>query len=240
MSGWYPHWDLPAIKLLARARKWTAIQKWLNLVEECYAQLGYCPEFLSTKYQRPELWQHHGAAWNLNCAAGWYQALIHSVIGIEFHPDGIICHPAPLTPDASLKKMTFPSGRWTIQKSGEGEFIAWLEIDGEKITNTLKIPAKFYTAGEHRLTIHYQSSEPDEPILKELIGAELLEVQVEKNGNRYLILGLGTAEVSFSCSEKPVILLDGNPIAFHWADEQQNGKLKVILNGKHQFKIQRE
>ncbi|MCI0495790.1 hypothetical protein L0Z72_12365, partial [candidate division KSB1 bacterium] len=157
MSGWYPHWDLAAIKLLARAEKWTAIQKWLNLVEECYNHLGYCPEFLSTKYQRPELWRHHGAAWNLNCASGWYQALIHSVIGIEFHPNGIICHPAPLMPDASLKKMTFRSGRWTIQKSGEGEFIGWLEIDGEKIMNTLKIPEKFFTAGEHRLIIHYQS-----------------------------------------------------------------------------------
>lgn len=156
MSGWYPHWDLPAIKLLAHAGKWSAIQKWLNLVEECYDRLGYCPEFLSTKYQRPELWQHHGAAWNLNCASGWYQALIHSIIGIKFDQGGITCHPAPLVPEASLKKFIFRKGSWEIKKAGEGDFISWLEVDGEKVEGSLKIPAKFYTAGAHRLIIHYR------------------------------------------------------------------------------------
>ncbi|UCE05245.1 MAG: hypothetical protein JSW07_16730, partial [bacterium] len=125
MSGWYPHWDLPGIKLLTRAAKWTAMQKWLNLVEACYSQLGYCPEFLSTKYQRPELWHHHGAAWNLNCAAGWYNALIHSIIGIAFDSGGITCHPSPLVPEASLKKLIFRNGRWEVKKSGEGDFISW-------------------------------------------------------------------------------------------------------------------
>lgn len=239
MSGWYPHWDLPAIKLLSRTGKWSAIQKWLNLVEECYTQLGYCPEFLSTKYQRPELWRHHGAAWNLNCAAGWYQALIHSIIGIEFDQGGITCHPAPLVPEASLKKLIFRNGRWEIKKAGEGDFISWLEIDGEKVEGSLKIPAKFYTAGAHRLIIHFQTRKLDNPILKELIGAELLETQVEKMENRYLIQGAGTTDVSFSCCEKPIVLLDGNPLAFHWSEAQRTGNLKVILNGKHQFIIQR-
>ncbi|MCU0644661.1 MAG: hypothetical protein MUC94_10405 [bacterium] len=239
MSGWYPHWDLPAIKLLARAGKWSAIQKWLNLVEECYVQLGYCPEFLSTKYQRPELWHHHGAAWNLNCAAGWYQALLHSIIGIAFDPGGITCHPAPLIPEASLKKLIFRNNSWEIQKSGQGDFISWLEIDGEKLAGSLKIPAKFYTDGEHRLIIHYQSAEPDDPILKELIKAELLETQVGKTENRYLIQGLGTTDVSFSSHEKPIVMLDGNPLAFHWSEAQRTGNLKLILNGKHQFTIQR-
>ncbi|HEX9975237.1 MAG TPA: hypothetical protein VGD14_24505, partial [bacterium] len=238
MSGWYPHWDFVAIKLLARAGKWTAIQRWLNLVEECYTQLGYCPEFLSTKYQRPEVWRHHGAAWNLNCAAGWYNALIHSTIGIAFDPGGITCHPTPIAPGASLKKLIFRNGRWNIQKSGEGDLISWLEIDGEKVVGTLKLPTRFYTDGEHRLKIHHRSGEPDYPILRELNGAELIAVAVKNNKMLYKIQGLGTTDVSFSCFEKPLVFVDGNPISFQWSNEEKTGKLQLILSGQHQFIIQ--
>jgi len=238
MSGWYPHWDLPAIKLLSGAGRWTAIQKWLNLVEECYTQLGYCPEFLSTMYQRPELWHHHGAAWNLNCAAGWYQALIHSIIGIAFDLGGITCHPTPLVPDATLKKLVFRNGKWNVTKSGNGNFISRLEIDGEKLIGSLKIPLRFYSAGEHLLKIHYQSDIPDFPILTELNGAELIEVAVKKSKIFYTILGLGTTDVSFSSIEKPYLFLDCNPISFNWSDEEKIGKLKLILSGEHQFIIQ--
>lgn len=239
MSGWYPHWDFPAIKLLARAGKWSAIQKWLNLVEECYTELGYCPEFLSTKYQRPELWQHHGAAWNLNCAAGWYNALIHSIIGIAFDSGGITCHPVPIAPGASIKKLIFRNGRWNIQKTGEGDFISLLEIDGEKVVGSLKMPTQFYTDREHHLKIFYRSDAPDYPILRELIGAEVIEVEALKNRTTYKIQGKGTTDVSFSYFEKPVVFLDGKSISFHWSDEQQIGKLQLILSGEHQFIIQR-
>jgi hypothetical protein len=240
MSGWYPHWDLAAIKLLASAGKWAAIDKWLNLVEECYTQLGYCPEFLSTKYQRPEFWHHHGASWNLNCAAGWYQALIHSIIGIAFDSGGITCHPAPLIPEASLKKLIFRSGRWEVKKSREGDFISWLEIDNETVIGSLKIPARFYTAGKHQLKIHYQPDEPEYPILKELNDAELIKVEVKKNKILYSIQGLGTTDVSFSCIEKPFAFLDNNPFPFQWSDEQRSGKLQLTLSGEHQFIIQRK
>jgi len=239
MSGWYPHWDLPAIKLLAQAGKWSAIQKWLNLVEECYTQLGYCPEFLSTKYQRPELWHHHGATWNLNCAAGWYNALLYSIIGIDFDLGGITCHPTLIAPNASLKGLVFRNGKWNIMKSGEGDFISSLEIDGEKLIGSLKIPVRFYSDGEHLLKIHYQSDEPDFPILTELNGAELIEVEVGKNNLNYKIRGLGTTEVSFSSIEKPCLFLDGKPVSFHWSDHLKAGKMQLILKGEHQFIIQR-
>lgn len=238
MSGWYPHWDLPAIKLLSRAERWTAIEKWLNLVEECYTRMGYCPEFLSTKYQRPELWHHHGAAWNLNCAAGWYNALLQSIIGVDFDHGGITCHPAPIVPEASIKKLIFRNGSWDISKSGNGNFISWLEIDGEKWIGALKIPTRFYTNGEHRLKIHYQADEPHYPTLKELNGAELIAVDMKNNEMLYKIQGLGTTHVSFSCYEKPILLFDENPIAFSWSEEQRTGKLQLMLNGKHQFTIQ--
>ncbi len=239
MSGWYPHWDLVAIKLLTRARKSMAIQKWLALVEECYSQLGYCPEFLSTKHERHDLWYHHGAAWNLNCAAGWYNALLYSIFGINFDLGGITCHPAPLGPNASLKKMAFRNGKWNISKSGNGDFISWLDVDGEKIMGSFKIPAKFYSDGNHRLNIHYQSNKPDCPILNELIGAELIKVQVEKKANLYTIRGLGTTDISFSGMDQPLIFLDGKPCEAFEAS-QGTIKLQLILTGEHQIIIQRK
>ncbi|MBN2089234.1 hypothetical protein JW964_06460, partial [candidate division KSB1 bacterium] len=240
MSGWYPHWDFPALKLLCRAQKWPAIQKWLNLVEECYTNLGYCPEFLSTQYQSPEIWQHHGAAWNLNCAAGWYNALLDAVVGISFDPGGISCHSTGDNSIFNLKNLNFRKGQWDVIKSGEGEFISFLEVDGEKILGALKILSRFYTSGQHTLKIHYQPAPVETPVLTELTGAELIDIQITKTSIQYTIQGLGTTDVTFSSMEKPVIFLDDKPVPFEWSETLKTGTFQLLLSGKHLFTIHRK
>lgn len=238
MSGWYPHWDLPAVKLLVRAGKWSAVQKWLNLVEECYSRLGYCPEFIATNHEHDQIWFHHGAAWNLNCATGWYQALLFAIFGIEFDTGGITCFPTQISQNASLKGMNFRTGRWNISKLGRGQYISHLKIDGEQIFGSLKVPTKFYTNSEHTIIIYYENQKPDFPVLTELIGAELIDIQHSKKGTAFTIRGVGTTDVEFSSYEKPTIIFDKKRIPFIWEEKKKSGSFQTELNGNHQLAIQ--
>jgi len=45
---------------------------------------------------------------------------------------------------------------------------------------------------------------------------------------------------AFWNEEKPLVFFDGDPVSFHWSDEQQTGKLQLILAGEHQLIIQRK
>lgn len=237
MSGWYPHWDLPAVKLLARAGKWSAVQKWLNLVEEYNSRLGYCPEFISTNQKHDKIWFHHGAVWNLNCATGWYQALLLAIFGSEFDEGGITFFPTQIGHNASLQGLKFRNGTWNISKAGNGQYLSNLEIDGEKIFGSLKVPAKYYTNSEHTLISFYEFQPPEFPVLSGLIGADLIDVQHSKNGTAFTIHGVGTTEVEFSSPEKPTIIFDKKRIPFLWEEKKKSCSLQIELLGEHQLEI---
>ncbi|NUM78136.1 hypothetical protein HUU40_27555, partial [candidate division KSB1 bacterium] len=237
MSAWYPHWDFAAIKALAHAGDFQAVRRWLHVVDECYRQLGYCPEFVALDVKPEEQWQHHGAAWNLNCAAGWYNALLHGLAGLEFDLGGLTCRTTADMPAFRLKQLHFRGGRWQVEKSGSGKFITSLAVDGEEIKGTLKIPPRFYTADEHQLRIHYAEKLPHHPMLLELWGAELVNVDWAKDEAVFLIHGFGQTDLCFSCPEKPELYFDGSEIDYLWQPETNIARCQLSLTGEHEVKL---
>ena len=99
LDGWYPHWDLYALKLLRRAGDEKGIIHWLSLSNMALQKLGYCPEYVGLKGFRdgdPAAWQNHGAPSNLNCVTGWYRGILEGILGVEIDPGGLTILPAPL------------------------------------------------------------------------------------------------------------------------------------------------
>ena len=105
---------------------------------------------------------------------------------------------------------------------------------------TLKVPARFYSDNEHSLKIYYQKQIPDIPVVTELIGAELVQVDVRNTKSIYKIRGLGTTDLRFSSPEKPCLFLDQNPISFFWSEKEKTGHTQMMLKGEHQLIIQRK
>lgn len=237
MSAWYPHWDFAAIKALAHAGDFQAVRRWLHLVDECYRRLGYCPEFVALNVKPEEQWQHHGAAWNLNCAAGWYNALLHGLAGLEFDLGGLTCRTTPDMPAFRLKQLHFRGGRWQMEKSGSGKFITSLKVDGEEIKGTLKIPPRFYTADEHQLRIHYAEKPPHDPTLLELWGAELVNVDWAKDKAVFLIQGFGQTDLCFSSPRQPELRFDGREIDCQWQPETKTARCQLLLSGEHEIRL---
>ncbi|MCG3157663.1 MAG: hypothetical protein DKINENOH_04299 [bacterium] len=237
MSAWYPHWDFAAIKALAHAGDFQAVRRWLHLVDECYGRLGYCPEFVALNVKPEEQWQHHGAAWNLNCAAGWYNALLHGLAGLEFDLGGLTCRATTDLPEFRLRQLHFRSGKWQIEKSGSGRFITGLQIDGEEIAGTSKAPVRFYTPDEHQLRIQYAEKAPHSPMLLELWGAELINVDLAKDEAVFVIHGFGQTDLCFSCPEKPELYFDGSEIDYLWQPETNTARCQLSLTGEHEVSL---
>lgn len=237
MSAWYPHWDFVAIKALAHAGDFQAVRRWLHLVNECYRRLGYCPEFVALNVKPEEQWQHHGAAWNLNCAAGWYNALLHGLAGLDFDLGGLTCRTTPDMPAFRLKQLHFRGGRWQVEKSGSGKFITSLEVDGEEIKGALKVPTRFYAPDEHQLRIHYAEKLPPHPMLLELWGAELVNVDWAKNEAVFLIHGFGQTDLCFSSPRQPALRFDGREVDCQWQPETNTARCQLPLTGEHEISL---
>ncbi|MDW7680339.1 MAG: hypothetical protein SCK70_07220, partial [bacterium] len=240
MSAWYPHWDFVALRLLARASRWQAVCKWLGLVEVYFSRLGYCPEFISTNYFPPQQWQHHGAAWNLNCAAGWYNALIDAVVGLSFDIGGITCLPTAAVAGYKLNNLAYRGGSWSVTKVGKGNHIKQLEIDAEIIRGSTKIPARFYTSDYHTLKIVYHSKQAAYPVLTEAPGVELSAVKVKTTETFFEIKGSGWSRIYFTALDEVEALFDGRAVAMEWSAENGSGSVNLLLNGEHHLIVRRK
>lgn len=236
MSGWYPHWDWVALKVLARGGQPQAIRFWLQRVEACLKKLGYCPEFVATNVPPAERFTRHGAAWNLNCAAGWYNALLHAVVGLDFDLGGITCGAAL---SGAVEKLAFRSGHWSVRTSGQGPFVAGLQVDGESISGTAKIPARFYTAEKHDLEIRLQEQPSTAPGLTELWGAAVNQVAVSTTATRFEIQGVGLSDLHFCATQPPQLLLDGQSLQCDWDAARRTGACQLKLTGIHELVLRK-
>lgn len=232
MSGWYPHWDYVALKVLARSGNQEAISFWLSRVEACLETLGYCPEFVATNVPPAERFTRHGAAWNVNCAAGWYNALLHAVAGLDFDLGGITCRAGE---KGVVEKLAFRGGLWSVKTIGSGQFISSLQVDGNEIYGTWKIPAKFYTAASHALEIRLQEQPPNAPGLTELWGAAVNHVEISAAATRFEIQGVGLTDLCFCAARRPELVLDKKSVAFEWDETGKTGTCQLELSGIHEL-----
>jgi hypothetical protein len=239
-ASWYPHWDYYALKILRRTGRSDEIVKWLGGVRQALDRLGYAPEFvaLDTMDQAgPAQWQHHGAASNLNCVTGWYQALLEGVYGLEADPGGITIIPLRLPLGTlSLTGIRFRSTRWDVSIDNGGSGSCRARVDGQELSGCLKIPAKYYDGGAHQLDVYYDASPPSVQI-HELINAELTDVMADGEHVTASIRALGGVEMVYSAPGDGSCLLDGYRV--HPRDRLPDGRWCAYLQcaGEHTVRI---
>jgi hypothetical protein len=240
MSAWYPHWDLPAMKVMANADHAEAVKYWLDLVEKCYAALEFCPEFVDTESGNAEKWSRHGAAWNLNCTAGWYQAILYALMGLDFDMGGITCHAVGNLPAVEIAGIVYRGGTWSVRRFGSGRFIKQLLVDGVVIENTLKIPVEFYSDGTHELVIEQTDTVPERPKVMAVWGGGVRTVHAGEGDLAVEINGRGLTDVVIFSTDRIVIELDGRIILEKILFSDSETMVQLLLSGQHKLKIKNE
>ncbi len=230
MSSWYPHWDFPAIKMLSKTGDFDSIHRWLQLVETCFQRLGYCPEFVA---RGEPLGSVHGAAWNLNCGSGWYNALLRALVGVDFDGNGLTIMPTEYR--CELKNLCYRGGRWNIKTEGQGRYISTLLVDNDEIKYLYKIPSSHYSPGDHDICVRYEKNPNPDPVLFETDAKVINAVRREKR-IQYQISGTGPAEALFSGKAKR-ITLDEIPLTKKFLTDS-TWMVRLDLTGEHTLYLQ--
>lgn len=241
-NAWYPHWDIYMIKFLRRAGRANEIMQWLSAVEKTLIHLGYCPEFLSFEgFENDDEnpWRFHGAVSNLNCATGWYRALLEGVIGLEFDPGGMTVIPLSLPiKEIQLTHLYDRGTIWDVMIKNEGEYLNEIRVDDQLIAGCLKIPYRFYDNGRHTLDLRYGVERQNGICIHTLINAQLLEIRNSMNELHTVINCLGTVDLSFFSPYQPELLVDGIHYSFQWNNDTNNGMVQLPLFGIHEIDLQ--
>jgi hypothetical protein len=241
-NSWYPHWDWYALKLLRQAGCSTEIMTWMRSVELALDRLGYAPEYLRLDpalATDPGSWLHHGAASNLNCATGWYEAILEGVFGLNFDPGGMAFVPLGLPLDAlEISDVRHLGTSWSINVRHHGVWLQDLRVDGEMQQGSLKVPKRFHDGKEHQIELIYGDRVPG-PQFSELANAEVLDVDAGARGIEISFNALGQVDLAFAAPSDWQLTVDGHHVGAVQSTSRGFSTASLQVAGHHTACISR-
>ncbi len=239
-GAWYPHWDAYAISLLRRTGSSAEIITWLGSVEHALERLGYAPEYLSLSpslARDPAAWLGHGSASNLNCATGWYQALLGGVFGLAFDPGGLTIVPLGLPLGETVVTGIYHLGtRWNVKSRHTGGRLQELRVDGQVQEGCLKLPKGCHDGGEHHIELLYGETLPG-PHFVELANAEVLAVDSRSNSVEVVVHALGQVDLVFSAPTDWFLTVDGKRVGAVRSELEGRCSASLPMAGEHSVRI---
>ena len=240
LSSWYPHWDIYLLKLLRRGGEREGILSWLRSMETALERLGYAPEFIALEgLERGEddAWRRHGAVSNLNCATGWYRAIVEGIFGIEFDTGGMSVVPLDLEiPAMSLRRLVHRGSRWDVRVEHRGGSTAEIQIDGTPLHGCTKVPARYHDGEPHRLEIRYAAREAP-ACFTEIVNAEVLDTEGDDAHARVAVRGMGTVDIAFTAPHAAEVRIDGREVPFR--TDAGTGYVQLPLAGEHTLSLRK-
>ena len=241
-QSWYPHWDWYALKVLRKAGCAGEIVTWLQSVELTLGRLGYAPEYLRLDpalATDPGSWLHHGAASNLNCATGWYEAILEGVFGLDFDPGGMAIVPLGLPLDAvRVSDVRHLGTSWNISVGHHGEWLQELRVDGELQQGSLKVPKRFHDGGEHQIELLYGEGVPA-PHFSTLANAEVLDIDAGARGIELSFNALGQVDLAFAAPADWQLIVDGHHVDRVRFESGGFSTASLVVAGHHTASISR-
>ena len=98
-----------------------------------------------------DAWTKHGALSNLNCATGWYRAVIEAVLGLRLDGGRMEVLPCALPlGEVELRGLQHSGTTWDITVRYSGSALLEIKIDGVAMDGRI-VPERFFDGGRHAL-----------------------------------------------------------------------------------------
>ena len=102
-----------------------------------------CPEgidcYNNTSTPKRDCWNSVNGAWQAYSMRGWYEAVIHSVVGVDFNEEGMNLYPYD-GEEMVLKNLNYAGKTFRIDMCGSGNRILEVVVNGESLGAITTIP----------------------------------------------------------------------------------------------------
>jgi hypothetical protein len=207
-------------------------------MEKVLERLGYAPEFIALdglERDDTDAWRRHGAVSNLNCASGWYRAIVEGIFGIELDMGGMSVVPLDLNiPRMSLRSLVHRGSNWEIGVESRGGSSAEIRVDGNILRGCTKVPSRYHDGRPHRLEINY-AARGAHPCFTEIVNAEVVDTEGDDAHASVRIRGMGTVDIAFPAPRTMEVRVDGSAVPFR--SESGTGYMQILLTGEHTLSL---
>lgn len=241
---WWPVTGEYYMRLINDQSRDDLIALWIGWVSYWSRHLT-CPEGipLYTESAEPELdrWNSLRGAWQAYSMRGWYQAVVHGVVGVDAEAGGLHVYPyagEPLT----LRNLHYRGKRLTIDMKGSGRYVASIDVDGQTVIGTNKVPDDLIeAAGNEAVTIRVYRTEinPHPQCIIHGYGFRLSEYSYKDGVISAQAEGAGTVRLKIGSTRRPTVHIDGVPVHAAYDDRRRTAvvEMKCIPGIKQAIRI---
>jgi len=214
LHSWWPVMGEYYIKLVNENNRLDLIQQWIGWVSYWTKKLTIpegIPCYIDTEEPEHDRWDTLCGTWQAYSVRGWYQAIIHGVVGLEIDAGGITFFPYE-GEEMKLKGFHYLNKILDFNMCGSGRYIEYIEINGKSIRGTNKVPIDLININNNKhikIKVKRVKENPYVAYIKNANGLEFIEYIYSENKIITKIKGGGTSRLKIITSEELLIKIDG-------------------------------
>lgn len=223
------------MKLINGNNKLDLINQWIDWVSYWTKKLTIpegIPCYIDTSEPEHDRWDTLCGTWQAYSVRGWYQAVIHGIVGVGVDAGGITFFPYE-GEEMKLKGLHYLDKTFDIEMCGTGRYIESIEIDGKIIRGTNKLPSDLLdnkmTDRHILIKVNRVSENPYEVYVKHASGLEFTEYSYEEGKLATKIKGAGTSRIKLVTSRELLVKLDGEQVAVKYDKSLELATVEVRM-----------
>lgn len=214
LHSWWPVMGEYYMKLVNQNNRLDLLQQWIGWVSYWTKRLTIpegIPCYIDTDEPEHDRWDTLCGTWQAYSVRGWYQAVLHGVVGVEIDAGGITFFPHE-GKEMMLKNFHYLNKLLDIEMAGSGRFIRSIEIEGQSIRGTNKLPIDWIKNSRRKhikIKVCRVKENPYKGYIKYANGLELWEYICDNNRIGVKVKGAGTSRIKLEVEKQPEVLIDG-------------------------------
>lgn len=138
------------------------IEKWISWVSYWTGNL-LCPEgiscYVNTSTPPLDNWNCQNGTWHAYSMRGWYQAAVHSVVGVDADEGGLTFYPYG-GEEMELSGFHYRGRQYTVRMAGSGRYIRTIAAEPFEVKGTNKLPDDMLSSGPSMITVYRTETNP--------------------------------------------------------------------------------
>jgi hypothetical protein len=227
----WPTHDMFVTRCAAMAGRQDALESWIENSDWFWKQVTYLEGYSAQTVNDSGTPDCCGSKMNFFGTKTTYMTFFIGLAGIHLDNGGVTLSEGRARP-LRVDQVPFRKALLNFSIKGKGKFAARLLVNGKRVVGSLKVPITLLK-GKVSIVHERTGNAPAHPVIRSIYGAELHQVEIDKNGHlRAVVSGDVPAWLQYYSRKPVVVRLGGRKISGDYDAATGEGKVLLPLDSK--------
>lgn len=211
LHSWWPVMGEYFAKLINENNRLDLVDQWIGWVSYWTGHLTIpegIPCYIDTAEPELDRWDTLCGTWHGYSIRGWYQDVVHSIVGVGADAGGLTFYPYEGA-EMNLTGLHYMGKIIDIAMLGSGRYIESIDVDGTVVRGTCKLPADLLGSDHIRIKVKRVKENPHKAYIKSATGITLTGYRFDTGRLSATVQGYGTCRIKMIAPAGLSVRLNG-------------------------------